>query len=78
MKRVELAEILNLLDYEKVRDAARARNIELTKTGVSGRRPPHVPVREPRHRLVPVQEMSAPSGSWTRPGSGRRSTSTTG
>lgn len=31
MKKVELAEILNILEYEKVRDTARARNIEVTK-----------------------------------------------
>jgi hypothetical protein len=31
MKKVEFAEILDILEYEKVRDAARARNIEVTR-----------------------------------------------
>lgn len=31
MKKIEFAEIQNILEYEKVRDAARARNLEVTK-----------------------------------------------
>ena len=31
MKKVEIGEIQNILEYEKARDAARARNVEVTK-----------------------------------------------
>jgi hypothetical protein len=31
MRKIEIGEIQNILEYEKVRDAARARNVEVTK-----------------------------------------------